>query len=182
MHQLATSATTTPVNQASINKQNFITGTNLLFQTWTALQLARQGQWGGHRSEEKYQWFISVLIELFSKQGSRLEQDDLADWLAGILDHEFSTVAEDDSCYEMAGQLLALYGQCTHGRTEMLESLKKSASNYQGIANAITKDDSDSEDDYSEEEDEEGSRNPIDLDKMAEDVIEGRVVIPEVTA
>ena len=47
------------------NKPQFEEGVSLLFQRWTALQLAVANEWGGGSSKEKGQALLEDVIEWF---------------------------------------------------------------------------------------------------------------------
>ncbi len=96
----------------------------MILGSWTALQLAVQNEWGGPYSGEKFDWLKEQVIALFSTKGTKIEIDDLLDLLEGVLEEEFNTIAEDESCEEIAKMLLRLFHECINAKTAYLDEVR----------------------------------------------------------
>ncbi|XP_068034769.1 pre-rRNA-processing protein TSR2 homolog isoform X2 [Anomalospiza imberbis] len=60
------------------------------------LQLAVAQGFGGPQGPEKAAWLSSALLDFFT-QNADLEQEEVEDFLAEVMDNEFDTVVEDGS-------------------------------------------------------------------------------------
>lgn len=52
------------------NQVAFREGVDYLFHSWTALKLAVDGEWGGHDSAAKRDWFVDTVVDYFSESMS----------------------------------------------------------------------------------------------------------------
>ena len=50
------------------NQIAFKEGVQYLFHSWTALKLAVDGEWGGHDSVAKRDWFVETIVDYFSER------------------------------------------------------------------------------------------------------------------
>ena len=137
------------------NKPQFEEGVNLLFQRWTALQLAVANEWGGSSSKEKGQQLLDEVIQWFytskGQHKTRLEaayfylhqqnqslktnpygifladhdQTDLEVVLDEALQIDFNVQAEDDSPYQVARSLVNMHHRVAQGDFSYLESLRQ---------------------------------------------------------
>jgi len=53
------------------NQVAFRDGVDYLFHSWTALKLAVDGEWGGHDSTAKRDWFVDTVVDYFSESKNR---------------------------------------------------------------------------------------------------------------
>ena len=65
LRNMALVGQTTSTPMPAKNKPQFEEGVSLLFQRWTALQLAVANEWGGGSSKEKGQALLEDVIEWF---------------------------------------------------------------------------------------------------------------------
>ncbi|KAF9976309.1 hypothetical protein BGZ73_008797 [Actinomortierella ambigua] len=141
------------------NQVAFREGVEYLFHSWTALKLAVDGEWGGHESAAKRDWFIDTIVDYFGENGSKIDTFDLEDILLQIMNDEFSIMLEDQSEQHIAKILERLYLECTHGKYDLVQTLKQDSQKISGAyqssrrKNADDDDDSSSDDDDDEEED-----------------------------
>ncbi|OMJ16600.1 Pre-rRNA-processing protein TSR2 [Smittium culicis] len=114
------------------NKEAFIEGTDNILFKWTALELAVKNEWGGPNSIEKRDWIVDVVVDLFDKKGSKLEEDYIAELLEQIMEDEFETVLEDNSAQFVAKHLLELYKLCIKGDFSMADRLRLEREGHSG--------------------------------------------------
>jgi len=50
------------------NQVAFREGVQYLFHSWTALKLAVDGEWGGHDSAAKRDWFVDTIVDYFGER------------------------------------------------------------------------------------------------------------------
>ncbi|XP_021404278.2 pre-rRNA-processing protein TSR2 homolog [Lonchura striata] len=74
----------------------FAEGVRAVLGGWAALQLAVAQGFGGPQGPEKAAWLSSALLDFFT-QNADLEQEEVEDFLAEVMDNEFDTVVEDGS-------------------------------------------------------------------------------------
>ncbi|XP_032569674.1 pre-rRNA-processing protein TSR2 homolog isoform X2 [Chiroxiphia lanceolata] len=74
----------------------FAEGVGAVLGGWAALQLAVAQGFGGPQGTEKAAWLRSALLDFFT-QNADLEQEEVEDFLAEVMDNEFDTVVEDGS-------------------------------------------------------------------------------------
>ncbi|PVV00881.1 hypothetical protein BB560_004721 [Smittium megazygosporum] len=111
------------------NKQAFIEGVNIIFRDWTALDMAVKNGWGGPDSLDKRDWFIDVIIDVFDKRGSKIDEDYIQDMLEQIMEDEFECILEDDSPYQVAKLVCQLFRSCIKSDYSLLNSLKSRSKN-----------------------------------------------------
>lgn len=107
------------------NKLLFIEGTKIILNTWTALRIAVEQEWGGSLSQEKSAWLVDALVEHFDAEGKKVEKEDLEDILLDVMGREFNVALEDESEREIASLLYTLYHECTSGKTTLLNHLRE---------------------------------------------------------
>jgi pre-rRNA-processing protein TSR2 len=120
----------TPVLMISIppihpNKALFIEGARIILNTWTALRIAVEQEWGGPLSQEKAAWLVDALVEHFDVEGKKVEKEDLEDILLDVMTREFNVYLEDESEREIASLLFDLYHECISGRTDLINKLRE---------------------------------------------------------
>ncbi|KAI1315519.1 hypothetical protein EDD11_000700 [Mortierella claussenii] len=155
------------------NQVAFKEGVEYLFHSWTALKLAVDGEWGGHDSVEKRDWFIDTIVDYFSRNGKNVDTFDLEDILIQIMNDEFSIMLEDHSEQHIAKVLEQLFLECTHGKYDLVQTLKQDSQKVSGAlkgSKSQKNGDDDDEDDSSDEEDAEdnGTSGDMDVEMEAE--------------
>lgn len=170
-----------------INITEFIEGIDLIFNKWTALNLACENKWGGNKSMLKRQE-LKEMVQMFMCN-TKNSTAKLADFLSQEMGKMFQVTLEDDSHIEVANLIVDLFEDLSKKRNNVLEKIKKiqnaDLQNCQGITanhvadvqdDALPADDDDicsqseaSSDDGSESEDESESED----DSQSEDDSEG---------
>ncbi|KAF9430436.1 hypothetical protein BGZ94_006913 [Podila epigama] len=157
------------------NQVAFKEGVEYLFHSWTALKLAVDGEWGGHDSAAKRDWFVDTIVDYFSEKGKNVDTFDLEDILIQIMNDEFSILLEDQSEQHIAKVLEQLFLECTHGKYDLVQSLKQDSQKisgaFKGKSQKLKKEgddedsSSDDEEDGEDNEDEDGM--DVDMDEAS---------------
>ncbi|RHZ52939.1 hypothetical protein Glove_454g17 [Diversispora epigaea] len=168
------------LQQESIHQ--FQQAVTFIFNSWTALKIAVEMQWGGIDSSDKCDWFMNMVIDHFLKSGGKEPHvDDLESILDQIMADEFNTLLEDDSAYQVSQHLIKLYNECMQGNYSNVEKLrlKQSTKNVSNSARRISNGDEednssssgegDSEDDSEDGNSNEEEEKDGDIDKMEVD-------------
>ncbi|KAG0336902.1 hypothetical protein BG000_006025 [Podila horticola] len=150
------------------NQVAFREGVDYLFHSWTALKLAVDGEWGGHDSAAKRDWFVDTVVDYFSEKGKNVDSFDLEDILIQIMNDEFSILLEDQSEQHIAKVLEQLYLECTHGRYDLVQTLKQDSQKISGAlkgkSQKLKKEGEDEDEDSSDDDEEEGGDGDMDVD------------------
>ncbi|XP_064258303.1 pre-rRNA-processing protein TSR2 homolog isoform X2 [Passer domesticus] len=77
-------------------------------------QLAVAQGFGGPQGSEKAAWLSSALLDFFT-QNADLEQEEVEDFLAEVMDNEFDTVVEDGSLQQVSRELVTLFARARGG-------------------------------------------------------------------
>lgn len=72
-----------------------------IFSSWTALQLAMEGQWGGTETDTKYVWFVQTISDYLIKEGDKIDPIDIEEILEQIISDEFLVQLEDNSALQV---------------------------------------------------------------------------------
>ncbi|KAG0263938.1 hypothetical protein BG011_007771 [Mortierella polycephala] len=135
------------------NQIAFKEGVQYLFHSWTALKLAVDGEWGGHNSVEKRDWFIDTIVDYFSEKGKNVDTFDLEDILIQIMNDEFSIMLEDKSEQHISKVLEQLFLECTHGKYDLVQTLKHDSQKISGaLKGSKAQKNGDDDDDSSDDE------------------------------
>ncbi|KAK6506653.1 hypothetical protein TWF481_005112 [Arthrobotrys musiformis] len=100
--------TTTPLTPAQT--PYFENGMTILLNTWPALSMAVENEFGGPDSADKRDWLCGAVADLFTSDPAT-DAEDLEDFLLQILSDEFETALEDDSAYNVSQRILLLRRQ-----------------------------------------------------------------------
>ncbi|MBN3323598.1 TSR2 protein, partial [Atractosteus spatula] len=74
----------------------FAEGVRAVLETWPVLQIAVDNGFGGAYSRQKADWMVDAVQQYFH-DNTDLEQDEVEDFLAELMNNEFDTVVEDGS-------------------------------------------------------------------------------------
>ncbi|KAF3914055.1 hypothetical protein AA313_de0201964 [Arthrobotrys entomopaga] len=86
-------------------------GMTILMNTWPALSLAVENEFGGPDSADKRDWMCGAVADLFTSDPST-DAEDLETFLLQILEDEFQTNLEDDSAFAVSERIVLLRRQC----------------------------------------------------------------------
>ncbi|XP_022302310.2 pre-rRNA-processing protein TSR2 homolog [Crassostrea virginica] len=101
-----------------------------VFDSWTVLQLAVTQGFGGAESREKAEWMITAVDQWF-RENKDIEDFELEDFLADIMNTEFDTIVEDGSLSQISSLICRLFQLCKEGKEaevrEQVQRLPKAA-------------------------------------------------------
>ncbi|KAF3936757.1 hypothetical protein ABW19_dt0202344 [Dactylella cylindrospora] len=101
----------------------FENGMTILLNTWPALSLAVEQEFGGPDSADKRDWMCGAVADLFTSTPAT-DAEDLESFLLQILEDEFETALEDDSAYIVSQRILLLRQQCSSNDFSGVETLQ----------------------------------------------------------
>ncbi|KAI9599336.1 hypothetical protein BDF19DRAFT_428389 [Syncephalis fuscata] len=123
MSASVTSSTTSAPPSVHPNKAAFIEGVELSLKSWTALRLAIDNDWGNDdMGEEKQLWMCDILVDYFGQRAQ----------------HEFNTMLEDGSAFEMGKQLVTMYREVIRGNHRLVIQLREKAARRTQQSTSIT--------------------------------------------
>ncbi|KAH8555420.1 Pre-rRNA-processing protein TSR2-domain-containing protein [Umbelopsis sp. PMI_123] len=152
------------------NQAAFTEGLNYVLQSWSALKLAVQQEWGGPDSAEKRDWMAETLIEYFGANAKKLDEFDIEDILVQIMSDEFHTDLEDGSAYAVSKHLVSMFNQCIHGDYSEVTKLREKVASrsYQPAGqSANNNEDSDDDDDDDDENEVDGEDDAMDVEEAS---------------
>ncbi|KAN0030317.1 hypothetical protein ACTA71_010079 [Dictyostelium dimigraforme] len=85
-----------------------------IFKEWTALQLAIANEWGGRTTSERAEDMRQDILDLFL-MGKQVYSDQIEKILDECLSQDLNTVAEDDSCRQVANLVIQCYNLAIKG-------------------------------------------------------------------
>ncbi|KAN0008687.1 hypothetical protein ACTFIU_009414 [Dictyostelium citrinum] len=85
-----------------------------IFKEWTALQLAIANEWGGSKTSERAEDMRQDVLDLFL-MGKQVYPDQIEKILDECLSQDLNTVAEDDSCKQVATLIIQCYNLAIKG-------------------------------------------------------------------
>ncbi|XP_028669150.2 pre-rRNA-processing protein TSR2 homolog [Erpetoichthys calabaricus] len=85
-----------------------------VLETWPVLKIAVENGFGGVYSQQKADWMVGAVQQYFFDNVD-LQQYEVEDFLAELLNNEFDTVVEDDSLPQVALQICKLFSSCSQG-------------------------------------------------------------------
>ncbi|XP_045591838.1 pre-rRNA-processing protein TSR2 homolog [Procambarus clarkii] len=93
--------------------------------SWNPLQFAVQQEAGGKESAAIAEWMVGI-IEQYFYDNEDLEPEEVADYLATIMDQELNTLVDDESDVEIGKCLCHLYQLCVAGNdAQVMDELSK---------------------------------------------------------
>eukprot|EP00731_Ephydatia_muelleri_P031422 Em0022g936a len=95
----------------------FRQGVAAVLQEWEALDIAVKNGFGGSFGVEKARWMEAATVQYF-QENDNLEDDEIEDFLATVVNQEFDTIVDDGSLPSVAKKLCWLYAQCINGRED----------------------------------------------------------------
>jgi pre-rRNA-processing protein TSR2 len=100
----------------------FELGACLVLYQWEDLTTAVDNQWGGADSEDKREWMVGSVVELF-EQSNYVDSDDIEDRILGIMEDEFGVSIEDNSTSLIAVQIIKLYKECAENNFSTIDAM-----------------------------------------------------------
>ncbi|KAJ8393498.1 hypothetical protein AAFF_G00059710 [Aldrovandia affinis] len=96
-------------------RELFTEAVRAVLETWPVLQIAVDNGFGGVYSQQKADWMVDAVQQYFH-QNANLEQCEVEDFLADVMNNEFDTVVDDGSLPQVSLQVCQLFTQCQQGK------------------------------------------------------------------
>jgi pre-rRNA-processing protein TSR2 len=109
----------------------------LTLNSWPALSLAVQSNWGGPTSSDKRDWLCGAISDML-RDRPETDAEDLEEVLIQVMNDEFDVAVDDESAADAADMIMELKAQTDHGEfsiiQEMLETYQKKSQNRAAAA------------------------------------------------
>ncbi|KAF7716008.1 Uncharacterized protein PECH_001911 [Penicillium ucsense] len=112
-------ATAAPANDASSFLDLAIT---LVLNSWPALTLAVQSNWGGPTSADKRDWLCGAISDML-KERPETDAEDLEDVLIQVMNDEFEVLVDDESAGDVALEIMEYRAQTARGDFSAIQGL-----------------------------------------------------------
>uniref|UniRef100_UPI0037E74013 pre-rRNA-processing protein TSR2 homolog n=1 Tax=Semicossyphus pulcher TaxID=241346 RepID=UPI0037E74013 len=130
------------------SRELFSEGVRAVLHSWPVLQIAVDNGFGGVYGQQKADWMVDVVQQYFHDNAD-LQQCEVEDFIAQLMDQEFDTVVDDGSLPEVSGSLQQVFSQWQQGALQQLQhtinTLKKSQRTKVTAPPTQSDDDSDDE-------------------------------------
>lgn len=110
-----------PVSLLPEQQEAFKQGVQSIMRQWTALELAVHHGWGGLDSANKADMLIEDVIALFLGP-QRVYKDDVTLLLEDIMETDFNTICEDESCDELGDLLCTMWRECGQNKFDLVNN------------------------------------------------------------
>lgn len=130
----------------------FELGVCMCLYNWTDLTTAVDNNWGGSDSEEKREWLVGNIVELF-EEATVLDALDIQTRLSQVMEDEFDTVVDDDSDFATAQTLIQIWMECSQGIFTTVENQYNKYEKSKNNKSTVKVDDQTTGGDESEEDD-----------------------------
>ncbi|XP_061841497.2 pre-rRNA-processing protein TSR2 homolog [Nerophis lumbriciformis] len=97
----------------------FTDGVRAVLHTWPVLQIAVDNGFGGVYGQQKADWMADVVQQYFH-DNTDLDQCEVEDYIATLMDQEFHTVVDDGSLPQVCVGLMQMFSQWQQGALEQL--------------------------------------------------------------
>ncbi|KAM3618257.1 uncharacterized protein V6R79_018011 [Siganus canaliculatus] len=101
-------------------RELFTEGVRVVLHNWPVLQIAVDNGFGGVYGQQKADWMVDVVQQYFHDNAD-LQQDEIEDFIAQLMDQEFNTVVDDGSLPEVSVKLLQMFSQWQQGALQQLQ-------------------------------------------------------------
>ncbi|KAA8644247.1 hypothetical protein EYZ11_008060 [Aspergillus tanneri] len=142
-------------------------GITLAINSWPAINLAVQSNWGGPTSADKRDWLCGAISEMLSER-PETDAEDLEDVLIQVMNDEFDVVVDDESAASVAVQIMEMKMQTERGEFGAIQEMwetwqRKSAQKGTNAATGFRKVEANDEDQETDEDDEDGEEEDVDM-------------------
>ncbi|XP_075932466.1 pre-rRNA-processing protein TSR2 homolog isoform X3 [Anarhichas minor] len=109
-------------NMAASNpsRELFTAGVRAVLHSWPVLQIAVDNGFGGVYGQQKADWMVDVVQQYFHDNAD-LQQCEVEDFIAELMDQEFDTVVDDGSLPQVCDSLVQSFSQWQQGALEQLQ-------------------------------------------------------------
>ncbi|KAG7521330.1 hypothetical protein JOB18_046314 [Solea senegalensis] len=105
---------------AAASRELFTSGVRAVLHTWPVLQIAVDNGFGGVYGQQKADWMVDVVQQYFHDNAD-LQQSEIEDFIADLMDQEFDTVVDDGSLPQVSLSLLQMFSQWQQGALQQLQ-------------------------------------------------------------
>ncbi|XP_068189341.1 pre-rRNA-processing protein TSR2 homolog isoform X2 [Antennarius striatus] len=105
---------------SAASRELFAKGVQAVLQSWPVLQIAVDNGFGGVYGQQKADWMVDVVQQYFLDNAD-LQQEEVEDFIAQLMDQEFDTVVDDGSLPQIAVSLLQVFSQWQQGALQQLK-------------------------------------------------------------
>ncbi|XP_041802259.1 pre-rRNA-processing protein TSR2 homolog isoform X2 [Chelmon rostratus] len=133
---------------SAASRELFTEGVRAVLHTWPVLQIAVDNGFGGVYGQQKADWMVDVVQQYFHDNAD-LQQYEVEDFIAQLMDQEFDTVVDDGSLPQVSESLLQAFSQWQKGALQQLKhniNTLTQKSQRAKVTAATTQSDDDSED------------------------------------
>ncbi|XP_022619650.1 pre-rRNA-processing protein TSR2 homolog [Seriola dumerili] len=140
---------------SAASRELFTEGVRAVLHTWPVLQIAVDNGFGGVYGQQKADWMVDVVQQYFHDNAD-LQQCEVEDFIADLMDQEFDTVVDDGSLPQVSINLLQMFTQWQQGALQQLQhsidSLTQKKSQRVKVTAPPTQSDEESDDETQEME------------------------------
>ncbi|XP_028266069.1 pre-rRNA-processing protein TSR2 homolog [Parambassis ranga] len=101
------------------SRELFTDGVRAVLHNWPVLQIAVDNGFGGVYGQQKADWMVNVIQQYFHDNAD-LQQCEVEDFIAELMDQEFDTVVDDGSLPQVSLSLLQVFSQWQQGALQQL--------------------------------------------------------------
>ncbi|XP_028308832.1 pre-rRNA-processing protein TSR2 homolog [Gouania willdenowi] len=101
-------------------RELFTNGVRAVLSTWPVLQIAVDNGFGGVYGQQKADWLVDVVQQYFHDNAD-LQQCEVEDFIAELMDQEFDTVVDDGSLPQVSLRLVQMFSQWQQGALQPLQ-------------------------------------------------------------
>ncbi|XP_047444420.1 pre-rRNA-processing protein TSR2 homolog [Mugil cephalus] len=105
---------------SAAQRELFAEGVRAVLHTWPVLQIAVDNGFGGAYGQQKADWLVGVVQQYFHDNAD-LQQCEVEDFIAELMDQEFDTVVDDGSLPQVSSSLLQMFTQWQQGALSQLK-------------------------------------------------------------
>ncbi|KAF9888198.1 hypothetical protein FE257_009193 [Aspergillus nanangensis] len=141
-------------------------GITLSINSWPAMNLAVQSNWGGPSSADKRDWLCGAISDMLNER-PETDAEDLEDVLIQVMNDEFDVVVEDESAVPVAAQIMDIKALTERGEfgpiQEMWELWQKKSQSKAANAAAGFKEVEAKDEDQETDEDDDDDEDDVDM-------------------
>ncbi|XP_068588285.1 pre-rRNA-processing protein TSR2 homolog [Cebidichthys violaceus] len=102
------------------SRELFADGVRAVLHSWPVLQISVDNGFGGVYGQQKADWMVDVVQQYFHDNAD-LQQCEVEDFIAELMDQEFDTVVDDGSLPQVCDSLVQAFSQWQQGALEQLQ-------------------------------------------------------------
>ncbi|KAF3696314.1 Pre-rRNA-processing protein TSR2 -like protein [Channa argus] len=106
---------------SAVSHELFKEGVRAVLHSWPVLQIAVDNGFGGVYGQQKADWMVDVVQQYFHDNAD-LQQCEVEDFIADLMDQEFDTVVDDGSLPQVSVSLVKVFNQWQQGALQQLQN------------------------------------------------------------